>query len=72
MIQSKNIKIIKTNRGGKITYHGPGQLICYFVIDLNKRKKDWVAPKVNVKNAFLRKYAKLVSSASIGAVTSGD
>ena len=40
--------------------------------DLNKRKKDWVAPKVNVKNAFLRKYAKLVSSASIGAVTSGD
>jgi len=40
--------------------------------DLNKRKKGWVAPKVNVKNAFLRKYAKLVSSASIGAVTSGD
>ena len=40
--------------------------------DLNKRKNGWVAPKVNVKNAFLRKYAKLVSSASIGAVTSGD
>ena len=37
---NKNIKIIKTNRGGKITYHGPGQLICYFVIDLKKRKKD--------------------------------
>ena len=39
-IIDKNIKIIKTNRGGKITYHGPGQLICYFVIDLKKRKKD--------------------------------
>ena len=39
-ILNKSIKIIETNRGGKITYHGPGQLICYFVIDLKKRKKD--------------------------------
>ena len=37
---NKDIKLIKTNRGGKITYHGPGQLICYFVIDLKKRHKD--------------------------------
>ena len=33
------INLVKTNRGGKITYHGPGQLICYFVIDLKKEKK---------------------------------
>ena len=39
-IIDKRIKILKTNRGGKITCHGPGQLICYFVIDLKKRKKD--------------------------------
>ena len=39
-ILDKSIQIIKTNRGGKITYHGPGQLICYFVIDLKKDKKD--------------------------------
>ena len=39
-ILNKSIKLIKTNRGGKITCHGPGQMICYFVIDLNKRKKD--------------------------------
>ena len=39
-ILDKSIKIIKTNRGGKITYHGKGQLICYFVIDLKERKKD--------------------------------
>ena len=38
-ILDKSIKIIKTNRGGKITYHGPGQIICYFVIDLNNKKK---------------------------------
>ena len=37
---NKKIKLTKTNRGGKITYHGPGQLICYFVIDLKHRKKD--------------------------------
>ena len=39
-ILDKTVKIIKTKRGGKITYHGPGQLICYFVLDLKKRKKD--------------------------------
>ena len=39
-ILDNSIKVIQTNRGGKITYHGPGQLICYFVINLKKRKKD--------------------------------
>ena len=39
-IIEKNIEIFKTNRGGKITWHGPGQIICYMVINLNKRKKD--------------------------------
>ncbi len=39
-ILNKSIEIIKTSRGGKITYHGPGQIIVYFVLNLNKRKKD--------------------------------
>ena len=39
-ILDKSINIIKTNRGGKITLHNPGQQIVYFVINLNKRKKD--------------------------------
>ena len=39
-ILDKSIKVIKTNRGGKITCHNSGQLICYFLIDLNNRKKD--------------------------------
>ena len=39
-ILDNSINVIKTSRGGKITWHGPGQLICYLVIDLNKRKKD--------------------------------
>jgi len=39
-ILNKNIKVIKTNRGGKITLHNKGQKIIYFVINLNNRKKD--------------------------------
>ena len=39
-ILDKEIDVIKTSRGGKITWHGPGQLICYLVINLNKRKRD--------------------------------
>ena len=37
-IIDKSIKVIETNRGGKITCHAPGQLICYFVIDLREKK----------------------------------
>jgi lipoyl(octanoyl) transferase len=36
----KNIKIVQTNRGGKHTLHAPGQKVVYFVLNLNKRKKD--------------------------------
>ena len=39
-IIDKKIKIIRSNRGGKITLHNPGQKIIYFVINLNKRRKD--------------------------------
>tara|TARA_B100000029_G_scaffold285972_1_gene279752 strand:- start:786 stop:1406 length:621 start_codon:yes stop_codon:yes gene_type:complete len=49
----KSIDLIRTSRGGKITWHGPGQLICYFVIDLNKREKD------------LRKFIKLIENTII-------
>ena len=36
----KSLQIVKTNRGGKHTLHSPGQKIIYFVLNLNKRKKD--------------------------------
>ena len=39
-VLDKKLEIIKTERGGKITLHNPGQKIIYFVLDLNKRKKD--------------------------------
>ena len=40
ILKKNKIQIVKTNRGGKTTYHGPGQRIIYFIINLNKRKKD--------------------------------
>ena len=39
-VLDKRIKIINTNRGGKITLHNPGQKIIYMVLNLNKRKRD--------------------------------
>ena len=52
-ILDKSIKVVKTNRGGKITYHGPGQTICYFVINLNKINKD------------IRKFTKIIEKTII-------
>ena len=45
---TKKIKISKTNRGGQWTWHGPGQRIVYFVLDLNMRNKDvrWFVNKL--------------------------
>ena len=53
-ILDKSINVVKTNRGGKITYHGPGQTICYFVIDLNKRKKDIRKFTTNIENIIIQ------------------
>jgi lipoyl(octanoyl) transferase len=47
------IPIINTNRGGRSTYHGPGQRIVYFLINLNKRKKD------------IRKFVNLIEESAI-------
>ena len=40
ILNKNSILTIKTSRGGKTTYHGPGQRIIYFLINLNKRNKD--------------------------------
>ena len=47
------IPILKTNRGGKVTYHGPGQRVVYFLINLGKREKD------------VRKFVSLIENSAI-------
>jgi lipoyl(octanoyl) transferase len=39
-ILDKQLEVLKTERGGKVTLHNPGQKIVYFALNLNKRKKD--------------------------------
>ena len=53
-IIDKSIELIKTNRGGKITYHVPGQLIFYFVIDLNQRGRDIRKLITSVENTIIK------------------
>ena len=36
IINSKNIPIFQSDRGGEVTYHGPGQLVIYFLLDIKK------------------------------------
>ena len=47
ILDAKNIPVIKTDRGGEVTYHGPGQLVIYFLLDIKTLK--W-GPKALVKN----------------------
>ena len=54
----KKIKIIKTNRGGKVTLHNPGQKIIYFVLNLNKRKKD-IRKLINIIEKSVIEFLKI-------------
>ena len=54
IIKNTNTPIIKTNRGGKTTYHGPGQRIVYFLLDLNKRKKDVRKFITTIENSLIK------------------
>ena len=40
ILNSNVIDVIKSNRGGKTTYHGPGQRIVYFMLNLNNKNRD--------------------------------
>ena len=52
-ILDKKISLIKTNRGGKITLHNPGQKIIYLALDLSKRKKDIRNLVKNIENSII-------------------
>ena len=52
-IIDKNIKVVKTSRGGKITCHSRGQIVCYLVLDLSKRNKDIRKFVISLENSIV-------------------
>ena len=40
LLDPKRLPVFRTGRGGRYTYHGPGQRICYVMVDLNRRGRD--------------------------------
>jgi len=53
-ILNKSIKVVKTKRGGKATVHSRGQKVIYFVLNLNRRKKDIRKLVTNVENCIIK------------------
>ena len=53
IINKINIPFFNSNRGGKITYHGPGQRVIYFLINLTNKKRD------------IRKFVTLLETSAI-------
>ena len=59
LLSENSIPVVRSDRGGEVTYHGPGQIVAYFLINL--RRKKWGPKKlVNELEAsvidFLKKY----------------
>lgn len=60
ILNAKGIPVIQSDRGGEVTYHGPGQLVIYFMIDVKRSK---LGPKILVKTlqeftkALLKEYS---------------
>ncbi len=51
-----DVEVVETDRGGKSTYHGPGQLVCYAILDLNRHGRD------------VKRFCRDLEQAIIGAV----
>jgi lipoyl(octanoyl) transferase len=54
--EGADVEIVETDRGGKSTYHGPGQLVCYPIFDLSRHGQD------------VKKYCRDLEKAIIGTV----
>nr|WP_159991557.1 lipoyl(octanoyl) transferase LipB [Pelistega ratti] len=57
ILNPKDIPIVQTNRGGQVTYHGPGQVVLYPLIDLHRAK------------LFVRAYVNILEEAIIQTLT---
>jgi lipoyl(octanoyl) transferase len=52
-----DVEVVETDRGGKSTYHGPGQLVCYPILDLNRHGRDVKRYCRDVEEAVIRTLA---------------
>jgi lipoyl(octanoyl) transferase len=57
--ESTDVEIVETNRGGKSTFHGPGQLVCYPILDLKRHGRDVKQYVRNLEEALIRTVAPL-------------
>ena len=60
VLNANNIPVVQSDRGGEVTYHGPGQLVIYFMIDIKKTKlgpKSLVSSLQEFTQSLLKEYA---------------
>ncbi len=55
--ESAEVEVVETDRGGKSTYHGPGQLVCYPIVDLRRHGRDVKQYVRNLEEALIRTVA---------------
>ncbi|AIT08658.1 octanoyltransferase [Candidatus Francisella endociliophora] len=58
ILNLNNIPIVETDRGGQVTYHGPGQAIIYFLLDVKRSKLGAKKLVTNVEKACLNMFEK--------------
>lgn len=69
IIKFNQIPVVKSNRGGQVTYHGPGQLIIYFLMDINRRQlgvRNLVSQLEQLIITFLANY-QIIAATKPGA-----
>ena len=54
ILEAQGVEVIETNRGGDITYHGPGQIVGYPILDLGRIRKDVVWYVRTLEEALIR------------------
>jgi lipoyl(octanoyl) transferase len=57
--ENTEVDVVETNRGGKSTFHGPGQLVCYPILDLKRHGRDVKLHVRNLEEALIRTVAPL-------------